>query len=159
MKIMNEKLFYPLIFFACFATDRLSKMWAYWNLAAQDIDIFPGIRFELAWNRGITFGSLQFDSQIYFWLLTAAIILVTSALFVHTLHCARRGELVVGEIVVLAGAASNLVDRFIYGAVLDFIDLYVGPWHWYTFNLADSWVVIGVGIMIYKYLCHHKEVL
>ena len=72
--------------------------------------------------------------------------LVTTILTIHALYMLRNGEQIVGELLVLSGACSNLVDRFVYGAVLDFIDLYVGPWHWYTFNLADTWVVVGVGV-------------
>lgn len=158
-KIMLKNIFYTILFFGCFAADRFSKMWAYLNLMTQDKDILPGLRFELAWNRGISWGMLQFDSQNYFWLLTAGIILVTIILAIHTLWCIRQGELIIGEILVLAGACSNLVDRFTYGAVLDFIDLYVGPWHWYTFNVADAWVVIGASVIIYKYLACREGVL
>lgn len=149
---MSKKILYLLFFFFCFAADRLSKMWAYLNLITQEIDAFPGLRFELAWNRGISFGSLQFESPIYFWVLTTGIVLVTGALLVHTLWCFQQGEFIEGEVLVLSGAVSNLIDRFMYGAVLDFIDLYVGPWHWYTFNLADACIVIGVSIMVYKYV-------
>lgn len=155
---MNKKLLYPLIFIACFAADRLSKAWAFVSLMTQDIQLFPGLSFELAWNRGISYGMLQFNSDTYFWFLTAGIMLVTTILAIHALCMMRNGEQIVGELLVLSGACSNLIDRFMYGAVLDFIDLYVGPWHWYTFNLADAWVVIGVGVMMYKYFVQDRGI-
>ncbi len=155
---MNKKLLYPLIWIFFFAADRLSKAWAFINLADQDIYFFPGLSFELAWNRGISYGMLQFSSDTNFWFLTAGITLVTAILVIYAFSMLRRGEQIVGELLVLAGACSNLVDRFMYGAVLDFIDLYVGPWHWYTFNLADTWVVIGVGVMMYKYFVQDSGV-
>lgn len=138
-------------------TDRVSKFWAFSHLTAREKDIFPGLRFELAWNRGISFGSLQFDSPYYFWLLTTGIIFVTLMLCLHMVHAIRKHECILGEVFILAGACSNLIDRFVYGAVLDFIDLYVGPWHWYTFNLADTWIVVGACFMLYKYLMCHEE--
>lgn len=155
---MNKKILYPIIFITCLAADRLSKAWAFVSLMTQDIHLFPGLSFELAWNRGISYGMLQFNSQALFWVLTAGIILVTAILAIHAFYMLRNGEQIVGELLVLSGACSNLIDRFVYGAVLDFIDLYVGPWHWYTFNLADAWVVIGVGVMMYKYFVQDRGV-
>lgn len=54
------------------------------------------------------------------------------------------------EILVFAGAISNLVDRVLYGAVLDFIELYVGRWSWPVFNVADSLIVCGVIGMLFR---------
>jgi len=48
---------------------------------------------------------------------------------------------------ILGGAVGNLVDRIASGAVTDFIDFYVGTWHWHTFNLADSAITIGIILM------------
>lgn len=49
---------------------------------------------------------------------------------------------------VLGGAIGNLVDRIATGAVTDFIDFYVGGWHWHTFNVADSAITVGIVLMI-----------
>ena len=49
---------------------------------------------------------------------------------------------------ILGGAASNLLDRIRYGQVTDFLDFYIRQYHWYTFNLADSAIVVGSGLLI-----------
>lgn len=50
---------------------------------------------------------------------------------------------------VLAGAAGNLIDRFHYGYVVDFIDAHWGPWHWYVFNVADAAITVGaLGLIV-----------
>jgi signal peptidase II len=49
---------------------------------------------------------------------------------------------------ILGGAAGNLIDRIVRGAVVDWLDFYVTAWHWPAFNLADVWIVLGVGLYI-----------
>jgi signal peptidase II len=49
---------------------------------------------------------------------------------------------------ILGGAIGNLIDRLIYGYVIDFLDLYYHSWHWPAFNVADSAITIGVGLML-----------
>jgi signal peptidase II len=51
---------------------------------------------------------------------------------------------------VLGGAIGNLIDRLIYGKVVDFLDFYVGEWHWPVFNIADTAITLGViGMLIH----------
>ncbi|HMD96532.1 MAG TPA: signal peptidase II [Terriglobia bacterium] len=54
----------------------------------------------------------------------------------------------VGLALILGGALSNLVDRIRWGRVTDFLDFYINSYHWYTFNLADSAIVVGAGFLI-----------
>ena len=56
---------------------------------------------------------------------------------------------------ILGGAIGNLIDRILYGEVIDFLDVYWSDYHWPAFNLADSFITIGVGITIY-YLASAK---
>jgi signal peptidase II len=49
----------------------------------------------------------------------------------------------------LGGAVGNVIDRLVYGAVVDFIDIYYGQWHWPAFNLADSAIVLGAVLIIW----------
>lgn len=149
---MIECMMHIFAFIFLFIIDRLSKMWAYEALQKKIINVCTGFQCELVWNRGVSFGTFQFESGIYFGLLTFFILLIISLVFFHTIKSYQSGESVLGEVLVLAGASSNIVDRFLYGAVLDFVDIYVGPWHWYTFNIADVFIVIGAFIIIYKYL-------
>jgi len=54
----------------------------------------------------------------------------------------------VGFAMILGGAGGNLIDRILYGYVVDFIDLYIGNWHWPAFNVADMAITLGAGIVI-----------
>ena len=55
----------------------------------------------------------------------------------------------IGLALIFGGAVGNLIDRFIYGNVVDFLDFYMGTYHWPAFNMADSAITIGMGILIY----------
>jgi len=58
------------------------------------------------------------------------------------------------ELFVLVGGVSNVIDRFLYGGVIDFIDLYIGNYHWYTFNLADAYIVMGIIFIVLRSITH-----
>jgi len=58
----------------------------------------------------------------------------------------------VGLALILGGALSNLFDRIRFGRVLDFVDVYYGGYHWYTFNLADAAIVVGAGFLVIEFL-------
>jgi len=86
-------------------------------------------------------------------LKTALLIVVSAALLVTVLTYAWRSrslhwEASVGLALILGGALSNLVDRIRLGRVVDFLDVYYGSYHWYTFNLADSAIVAGAGFLV-----------
>jgi len=55
---------------------------------------------------------------------------------------------IVGCTLILAGAAGNLYDRFAYGYVVDFLDFYIGAYHWPAFNVADSCITVGAGLLL-----------
>ena len=59
---------------------------------------------------------------------------------------------------VLGGAVGNLIDRVAAGAVTDFIDLYVGTYHWHTFNVADSAISVGIALIAWDTLVAHRRV-
>lgn len=84
---------------------------------------------------------------------TAILILISVALLVAVLSFAWRSrrlqwEAGVGLALILGGALSNLLDRIRLGCVVDFLDLYFRGYHWYTFNLADSAIVVGACFLI-----------
>ena len=75
---------------------------------------------------------------------------ITLALASYTAIRAMNHQLIFGEILVLAGSCSNLIDRFIYGGVVDFILLSYGDWSFPVFNCADVCIVIGIGLMLFE---------
>lgn len=86
-------------------------------------------------------------------LKSVILIIVSAALLAIVLIYAWRNprlhwEAGVGLALILGGALSNLVDRVRLGRVVDFLDFYLRGYHWYTFNLADSAIVIGAGFLI-----------
>jgi signal peptidase II len=67
----------------------------------------------------------------------------------------RETGLITALAFILGGAIGNLIDRIVYGEVIDFLDFYWGDYHWPAFNLADSFITIGVLITVY-YLVQAK---
>ena len=62
-----------------------------------------------------------------------------------------------GVAMILAGAIGNLIDRLFLGEVVDFLDFMIGDLHWFVFNFADSYVTIGMGIILYDSIILEKK--
>lgn len=139
-----KKLFNLVVFLTVIGVDRLTKYWALKTLSYAALPICYGFNLVLTWNRGISWSMFATDGSAGFWILTSFIILTNALFGTYTLWRAQNGLSVTYEMLVLAGGISNVIDRFYYGAVLDFIEWYVGVWHWPVFNIADSMVVLGV---------------
>ena len=134
------------------ALDRWSKDAVAEALALHSThEIVPGL-FNLVHTRntGIAF-SLFADSGplVRDWILpiaSAAAILLVLGYFWKLSKDATTVRIALA--LVLAGAAGNLIDRAMYGYVTDFLDVYVGSWHWPAFNVADSAITVGAGLLI-----------
>jgi signal peptidase II len=90
-------------------------------------------------------GSLEMRKLIFLFLSSIV------ALFVLWFYsrCAEHYPILsYGLAMIFGGAVGNLIDRFRYGMVVDFLDFYIGPYHWPAFNIADSAITIGMGILI-----------
>mgnify|MGYP001337050304 FL=1 len=134
-----------IIILTLFFIDRLSKMYLI-NLQSTgtDIDfyIFPFLNFYLVWNTGIGFGLAAMESNVYYHILTTIIIFVNIGLVFFLVKLKGiYGYLIA---LILGGSLGNLFDRIYYYAVPDFIDLHVGNYHWYIFNIADIFITIGI---------------
>src|SRR5207249_9096930 len=105
-------------------------------------------------NEGAAFG-LFADSPAPW--KTVLLIVISAALLATVVGVVWRTrrlhwEAGVGLSLILGGALSNLVDRIRMGRVVDFLDFYIRSYHWYTFNLADSAIVVGAGFLILQVL-------
>lgn len=132
---------------AVLALDQASKALARTHLAAEMVEIGPFLNLRLGFNTGVTFGLLGDGGGFGRWALVA----VTSAVVVWLLAWMwreARVAVVVPLGLVVGGALGNILDRLRHGAVTDFIDLHVGAASWPTFNLADSAIVTGVGLLL-----------
>jgi len=134
-----------IIILNLFFFDRLSKIYLI-NLQATgtDIDfyIFSFLNFYLVWNIGIGFGLAAMETNIYYHILTIIIVFVNIGLIFFLV----KSKGIYGYLIalILGGSLGNLFDRVYYYAVPDFIDLHVGTYHWYIFNIADIFITVGI---------------
>ncbi len=131
--------------------DQVSKLWLVnvFDLAAKGPQaVLPFLDIVLVWNRGISYGLFQQESDLGRWLLAGATVLIALGLWVWSTRCSTR--LVAAALgFVIGGAIGNGVDRLAYGAVIDFFHFHVGTFSWYVFNVADVWIVAGVAGLLY----------
>lgn len=99
------------------------------------------------WNRGISFGLLG-DTETSRWILLALALVIVIFLIIW-LARAGQGIIRVALVLVIGGALSNVIDRVVYGAVVDFIDIHAFGWHWPAFNVADMTIVLGTAMLLY----------
>lgn len=141
---------------ACFIflLDRLTK---YLVLKADFyfFEVLPILNLVKVWNKGIAFGTLA-DGPDFF---SFALLLVTPAILLFVLIIARksseRDRLFLG--MIFGGGLGNWLDRLLFGAVLDFIDLHLGSLHWPAFNIADLSITLGVIFLILSHVFKDKR--
>ncbi len=136
------------IIVAIIALDQWSK-WAIktsFNLYQSEPVIQDLLHFTYVTNDGMAFG-LSFPGGKH--ILLVMTILLTGFI-IGFLWKEREGHPLVkyGLALILSGAVGNLIDRLLYGKVVDFLDLMIGDFHWYIFNVADSSVTIGMVLFI-----------
>lgn len=132
------------------ALDRVTKAIAEARLELHTpVEVINGLNFVLTYNRGAAFSLLSEAGGWQRWLFAAIAVLV-SVFLVQWLHGLPRTLrwMPTALSLVLGGALGNLYDRLVYGKVVDFVDVYYQGWHWPAFNLADSAICIGAGMLI-----------
>ena len=147
-----------IIVLILFFLDRLTKMYLL-NLQSTGIEIDfyinSFLNFYLVWNTGIGFGLASMESNIFYHMLTA-IIAVINLILIFFLFKAK-GLYDYFLALIIGGSLGNLFDRIYYYAVPDFIDLHLGNFHWFIFNLADIFITVGIiGIMLLELLKKEK---
>ena len=156
-KIFSKETIISLfVFLSVFTFDRLTKLAIINNqLNNQSIFINNYLNFELIWNTGIGFGLLSQDANIYYH-LTSLLIFFVIIFLIYLVIKAIFFEKILYSL-ILGGAAGNLYDRLIYFAVPDFIDLHINDFHWFTFNIADIFITIGIILIITQDLVSKKK--
>ena len=147
-----------IIILIIFFFDRLTKLYLI-NLQASgtDIDfyIFPFLNFYLIWNTGIGFGLASMETNIYYHILTTIIVFVNLGLIYFLLK--SKGIYVYLLATIIGGSLGNLFDRIYYYALPDFIDLHLGNYHWFIFNVADIFITVGIiGLILIELLKKEK---
>lgn len=115
----------------------------------QSIRIMPYFNLTYVHNTGAAFSFLSEAGGWQRWFF-AGLALVISIVIAIWLSRLKRHEtlLAMALALVLGGAIGNLIDRLIYGYVIDFLDVYYQDWHWPAFNIADSAITLGVILML-----------
>lgn len=137
---------YALLASAIFLIDRLTKHIVMHSMPHYQINSCACI--DLVFNRGISFGMFHSQDVFIFTAVNILIGCVIAMLAVHTYSRLLEGKLIVGEIFIFTGAISNVIDRYMYGGVVDFIALSFRDWHFAVFNVADVFIFCGVGLML-----------
>ena len=138
-----------LLTFLIFLFDRISKIYVlYLNKKFLGSEIFSSkfLNINLIWNEGIAFGLLSFDEKIFYNTLTFIILIIILIIFIMLFK--SYGIQKYSLIMILGGALGNIYDRIFYKAVPDFIDLHIGNFHWFIFNVADIFITLGIIFMI-----------
>ena len=138
---------------ATLLADQLSKELVRARVGDFDtIIVIPGcLNVIRSANRGIAFGMLSDSSSA--WTKTILIVVgiavmtLIGRLLWKTCVTPGQGKLAAALALILGGAAGNLLDRIVHGEVTDFIDFYVGGWHWYTFNVADAAITVAAALL------------
>lgn len=152
----KKHLWGMIVFLVVFLGDQASKSWILYGLKLPEkgtIPIFPCLNFTMVWNHAVTFGMFGGHSPWLFIIVSMLAILILLNVLLRTeiwLVALAAGA-------IIGGALGNVVDRCLYGAVVDFLDLYISNWHWYVFNLADSAIVCGVGLWMLEVFLAERQ--
>jgi signal peptidase II len=130
-----------------FVFDRITK-WFALNHLAMPLKIADWFSLELMFNRGVSFGLFYFDNPWGFFIVTGLVSFILCIIIGWTWQLCRKGVPIAGQLFIIVGAASNIIDRVLYGGVIDFVLFSWGRFHWPLFNVADVLIDIGVFILI-----------
>ncbi|MDX1796536.1 MAG: signal peptidase II [Hydrogenovibrio sp.] len=130
--------------------DQLTKYWVNAALVfGEPVAVMPHLNFTLVYNQGAAFSFLADMGGWQRWGFSALAIVVSAVLVYWLKTLPKRWTMeVVGINLVLGGALGNVIDRLIEGHVTDFIDFYIGSWHYATFNVADIAISAGAFCLI-----------
>jgi signal peptidase II len=140
-----------LIAVATLVLDQASKLYLLFVFELflhEPVSLGPFIELIVVWNRGISYGLLQQETDLGRWLLTGFSLIAAIGLCIWMLRTPHR-FLAVAIALIVGGAVGNAIDRIAYGAVFDFIHVHVGTFSWYVFNVADAAIVAGVIGLVY----------
>ena len=155
---MIKKKYYLFIIFFIFFLDRITKIIVinYTN-NSNSLDLFNSkyLNFSLIWNPGIAFGLMSFENNFFYNLFSFFIFCVIIFLIILTIKAQKFEK--ISFSMIIGGALGNFYDRIQYKAVPDFIDFHYNNFHWFTFNVADVFISVGVMLLIFYELTKKKE--
>ncbi|MGN1062870.1 MAG: signal peptidase II [Alphaproteobacteria bacterium] len=118
------------------------------------IEVFPCFNLVLTYNTGVSFSLLSGNNPY----ILACFALAVCAGLVWWMMREPVVGIRVGLALIIGGAVSNVIDRLLYGGVVDFLDFYVASYHWPAFNVADSAICIGAAVILwYSFIKGNKK--
>jgi signal peptidase II len=154
-----KKLYLIIITALVIVVDRISKYLILKYLGQGTvISLLPGLNLQLAFNHGVAFSLFYHTGSESPWILVS--ITAVMCCVILFMLCRTSTKFICQQMAlsfILAGAISNIIDRIYYGAVIDFIDIYIKQYHWPIFNFADSFICIGAILLIWKSGKDEKE--
>lgn len=138
--------------------DQASKGWVLYDLMnpPRVIEITSNFNLVLGWNRGVSFGLFNQESAYGPYILTGVALVIVIGLMIWLWKSTTNWSAwALG--LVIGGAIGNVIDRIQYGAVVDFLDFHAFGYHWPAFNVADTAICIGAGLLILESLFIREE--
>lgn len=157
----GKKLGYLYLSLAVLVLDQWTKWLVEIHLPhSASHPVVPGL-FNLTHvkNTGVAFGLFaSHGAGGGSWLLVVMGLVALGAVFLYFRLAPATNRLLLSSLaLIVGGAVGNLVDRLASGAVTDFLDVYVGTYHWPAFNVADSAITVGIGLMILDSFRAHRK--
>ena len=148
-KIITKNNLYCLcVISIIFFLDRYTKLFILNNFTENTYYLNNYINLDLVWNTGIGFGLFSSNSDIIYNLTSLLIILVIICLIYFLIYSEKYEKIIYS--IIVGGALGNFYDRMFFKAVPDFIDLHYKNFHWFTFNLADIFITLGITAFLFK---------
>ena len=140
--IIKNNLYCLIVISIIFFLDRYAKLFILNNFTEDTYYLNNYINLDLVWNIGIGFGLLSSNSSLLYNLMSLIIGSVIIILIYVGLMSEKFDKLIYS--IIIGGALGNFYDRLSYKAVPDFIDLHYNNFHWFTFNVADIFITLGI---------------
>ncbi len=146
-----------IIILIVFLLDRVSKIYVIDLIQENQSEIFiyDFLNLTLNWNTGIAFGLLSFNADLLYHSISALILLIIIYLIYLMVVSDKFGKIIIS--LIIGGALGNVYDRLNYFAVPDFIDFHVEEFHWFTFNVADIFISIGITMILLREFFFKKK--
>jgi len=150
------KIISLVIIILVFIFDRVSKIKIVDHQSiGESVFINDYLNFNLIWNTGVGFGLFSQNANLYYHATSSLIFMVIVFLFYLTIKANFTDKMSFS--LIIGGALGNFYDRIYYYAVPDFIDFHINDFHWFTFNIADIFITVGVVVLIVKDLTLNKK--
>ena len=146
--LQKENFYFSIIILVTFFLDRFTKNIIISDFSESSYYVNNFLNFDLIWNTGIGFGLLSFNSDLYYNSITFLSLVVIIFLVIMSFKSDNYDKIIFS--IIIGGALGNFYDRIIFKAVPDFIDLHFKSFHWFTFNIADIFITVGLALMLLR---------